>query len=154
MLEPKNITIKDMNGVEKTFIISKMTYFDAREVAALFITTAAPKIGDYKENQRLALILFSYVQVIKDGIPITLSTKTVVENHVDFKIGVTLEKEMILYNTGFFGQGEISNFLNTILVKAEQLITKTLMGLPAQSLAPNKQPSMNSKRSTRSKTPS
>jgi len=152
MLEPKELTLTDMNGVAKTFVISKMPYYPAREVISQFIPTGSPKIGDYRENEKLSQIMFRYVSIVlPEGQKLALTTPTLVENHVDFKTGILLEKAMLEYNAGFFDYGAISNSLSGFAQTAQVWITKILTDSQARSSAKEKQASTNSKRSTRSK---
>ena len=153
MIEPKPITIKDMNGQDRNFVISKMPYYPAREVVSQFVPTLTPKVGNYKENEKLSLLMMKYVAVVlPDGQQINLVTQALVENHVDLLTGGTLEKEMLEYNAGFFLLGAISTFFGSFRTSAEQLISKISMGLQERSSQREGRPSTNSKRSTRSKT--
>ena len=153
MLEPKEIVITDMKGVAKTFVISKMPYYPAREVITQFIPTATPKVGDYKANEALSKILMRYVAVVlPEGQQLALETQALVEAHVDFRTGLQIEKEMLEYNAGFFDLEGISSSFEAIATKVQAWIMRTLTDSQAQSSLKAKRPSTNSKRSTRSKT--
>ena len=150
MLEPKEIIIHNMNGEPKTFVISKMPYFAARQVITQFIPTGTPKIGSYKDNEELAALIMKHVAVVTpEGTKLLLETRAMVENHVDLKQGLLIEKEMLEYNGGFLGGENLAIFLNALVVKAQELISKTLTPLREQSSAKAKQRSKNSKKATR-----
>lgn len=150
--EPKEVTLETWGGVKKTFVISKLTYFAGREVLTQFPTTAAPKIGDYRKNEELAKLMFNFIAVKLEGNNnIVLSNDAAIENHCNIMCGLMLEKEMLEYNADFLANGEILNFLNTLIVKAKELISRTLMDLPVQSSQKKKRPSVSLKNTTRPK---
>ena len=47
LIKPKEITITDLDGDEKTFIISRLPATVGREVLAKYPVANAPKLGDY-----------------------------------------------------------------------------------------------------------
>jgi hypothetical protein len=125
MIEPKTVNIEG-----KDFVISKVPYSHAREIYAQFFTSALPKIGDYKLNEAMMYKMMSFVQVpLENGNVITLSTPSLVDNHVrGLKMGMTLEAEMLKYNCDFFQDGRISNLLEDFAQNIRTWITETLTG--------------------------
>ena len=51
LIKPKEITVKDSDGDEKTFIISKIPAVDAREVLSKYPTANIPKVGEYRTSE-------------------------------------------------------------------------------------------------------
>jgi len=134
LIEPKELVVRTQSGAEKTFIISKIPYMSGgREVCTQFITTAAPKIGDYKTNEELALKLFSFVAVKTDVGQIRLTTRDLVNNHIpDFQTGVRLEKEMLEYNFGFFDLEKIQRSMAALGDKLQAFLMPILTRLQEQ----------------------
>lgn len=133
-LEPKEVTIKTLKGDDRTYTISKFPAIAGREIIAGYPLTAIPKVGDYKANEEIMLKLMCYVGIaLPNGDTLALKTGTLIDNHVpDYETLVKLEMEMMRYNTSFFGNGEVSNFLATIVKKALASISPTLIPLLAQ----------------------
>ena len=142
MLESKEITLQTDKGEDRKFILQKIPYLDGgREICTQFIPTAAPKVGDYALNELLAQKMFKYIQVVTEAGPLALTTKDLVNNHItDFQLGITLEKEMLQYNFGFFDPAKISAFLKTLSAKAVQSILPILTELRAQLSPKDAQP--------------
>lgn len=134
MIQPKETVIKDNNGVDRTYIISKVPATDGREIFTQYLPTAAPKIGDYKQNEQLMYKLLSFVAVPMDnGVPLRLTTKALIDNHVpDWETLARLEMAMMEYNTSFLNRGSLSTALAGLEAKAPALITKMLTNFLAQ----------------------
>jgi hypothetical protein len=145
MIEPKEIEIDG-----KTFIISKFPAIAGREIITQYLPSAAPKIGDYKNNEALMLKLMSYVGVtIASGNIVQLSTQALVNNHVgSWETLMKLEAAMLEYNCSFFQNGLISGFFGDIAQKLPQWISKILTDSLAQLSQKEKQPSTNFEQST------
>lgn len=150
LLEPKEITIKTLNGNDKTYVISKFPAIAGREIIAGYPLTAVPKMAEYSANEAIMLKAICYVGIPRPTIngveqaPLMLVTKELVDNHVpDWETLAKLEIEMMKYNTSFFGQGEISTFLNTIIKKFLVSVSPTLTPLLQQLSAAIKQRSTN-----------
>lgn len=151
LIEPKEIEIEDQNGKTRRYVLSKMPYLaGAREVCSQFITTAAPKLGNYKENQKLAELMFRFIEVITDdGKYILLNTPALVNNHVpDFQTGIKLEAAMIEHNTGFSVAGKIREFRQGWERNTAESIIKILTQLRDALQRQDEQPSTNSELST------
>lgn len=134
MIEPKEV---EVDG--KTFHISKVPAMAGREIFTQYITTGAPKIGDYDKNQALMLKMMSFVSVETEGGMLSLSTKELINNHVpSWENLMLLEKHMIEYNCSFFANGKLSSFLEKSGETALDKITSMLTGLLQQSLQADK----------------
>jgi len=105
-IKPKEITIKDMDGNDHTFVISKFPAIDGREIAAKhpFMTG---KADDYQLTEDVMLKMMGFVAVIDpSGNKLKLSNKTLVNNHVgDWEVLVKLERDILEYNCSFFTTG-------------------------------------------------
>lgn len=145
MIDPKEISIADIDGNEKTYVISKLPATVGREVVATYPVSAMPKVGDYEVNEKIMLKLMSYVAVVDaNGNQLKLSTKALIDNHcADWQVLGKLEIAMLEYNTSFFGRGKVSKHLSGFAEKVPQLITKILTDSLAQSSAMAKQRSTN-----------
>lgn len=129
LIKPKEVVISDLDGVEKTFTISRLPAIACREVIAKYPTSNLPKVGDYQGSEEAMMLLLKYVQV--DGIALT--TRALINNHITDAIQlVKLEYEMLNYNTGFFSRGDQSGFMAMIIDQIASRITPTLTGLLAQ----------------------
>ena len=143
-MKTKEFKIKDIDGVERTYILSRMPYWDAREILTQYPVTAAPKIGSYKSNEELAQKLFNFVSVNLNGAITPLTTKDYVSNHVpDAETGLKVEWAMIEYNCGFLQRGGNLGFLESITRTMKALVTSILTTSQEQSSAKEKQPSTN-----------
>lgn len=136
MIKPKEITIKDSDGVEKTFIISKIPAVDARKVLAMYPMANMPKVGDYATSEEAMYILMKYVAVqVNEEREQQLTSRALIDNHVsDGEQLMRLEMAMLQYNTSFFQQGGNSDFLGTIIRKYLPLIIQTATDSLPQSL--------------------
>lgn len=148
LIKPQNHSVANKDGVEKTFIISRLPATVAREVVAKYPTSALPKIGDYQVSEDVMLKMMQYVAVVlEDGTELRLSTKSLVDNHVEDVVQLLrLEYLMLEENTGFFGKGGSSGFLDSLLKKVLKSIMPTLTPLLQQLSAQDTPGSRNSKR--------
>lgn len=128
LLSPKEIVLANLEGEEKTFIISKIPAVPSREIAACYLPSALPKIGDYKLNEQMFFKMMKYVEVISGDANIRLTTPELINNHVDFRQASYLEKEMVMHNYGFFLQGTVSTFFEDFIKKGQALISKISTG--------------------------
>lgn len=142
LIKPKDIEIEDIDGNTINVRISRLPATIGREILVQYLPSAMPKVGDYKVNEDMMLKLMAHVAVVnKDGDAISLSNKTLVDNHIpDWQTLAKIEVEMLRYNTDFFDNGKISSFFEVIKTKAQALISKMLMDSLAQSSKENKQP--------------
>lgn len=147
LIKPKTILIKNRDGVEKEFIISRLPATVAREVMAKYPLSNIPKVGDYAVSEEVMLLMMQYVAVKVEDREIRLTTKDLVNNHVTDGIQLArLEIQMIEENTGFFGLGGSQGFLDCLIAKFSQSITPMLTRFLAQySQADSVSPGQNSK---------
>ena len=141
LIKPKEITVKDSDGDEKTFIISKIPAVDAREVLSKYPTANIPKVGEYRTSEDAMMLMLKYVAVPIEGRePIKLTSKALINNHVvDGEQLMRLELEMLQYNTSFFGKGGNSDFLGGLIRKYLPLIIRTATDSLQQSSKPGTQ---------------
>lgn len=149
LIKPKEVAIKDVDGIEKMFVISRLPAVTGREILAKYPLSNAPKIGDYEVSKEAMLKMMAYVCVTVDGEEIPLKTPTLIDNHVpDGESLIRLELEMLKYNTSFFGSGGNSGFLPFLISKVGSSlpsVIKTLMASLQSSSAKGSPPSPNSK---------
>ena len=157
LIQPKEISVTDIDGESHEFVISKVPATVGREIVATYPVSMAPKIGDYQVNEAIMLKMMAYVGRITRspdgdlGEPILLKTRALIDNHcADWQVLAKLEMQMLEYNTSFFGSGKVSKLLDGFAQKVPQLITKILMDFSEQlSERENKQqPSKSSEPST------
>lgn len=141
LIKPKEIAVKDSDGDEKTFIISKIPAVDAREVLSKYPTANIPKVGEYRASEDAMMLMLRYVAVPIEGRePIKLTSKALINNHVvDGEQLMRLELEMLQYNTSFFGKGGNSDFLGGLIRKYLPLIIQTATASLPQSSKPGTQ---------------
>lgn len=137
LIKPKEIKIQDMDGNEHTFVISRLPYPVAREVAAVYPVSNMPKVGDYKASEGVMLKLMKHVAIQpEESDMIRLVNIDLISNHIpDATVGLKLEAQMLAYNFDFFGQGGLSAFLKRFSETRLPLIIKTLIPLLPPSLA-------------------
>ncbi|WP_238920931.1 hypothetical protein [Achromobacter xylosoxidans] len=146
LIKPRVVMVKNRDGVEKAFTISRLPATAAREVIAKYPLSNIPKLGDYQTSEEVMKKLMSYVAVDLDGREQRLTTAALIDNHVDDGIQLMrLEIEMIEENTGFFGLGGQRGFLDCLLEKFLHSITPMLTPLLEQLSALGSPDSSNSK---------
>lgn len=146
LIKPKEVTLKNSDGVEKTFTISKIPAVDARKVLAMYPVANMPKVGDYAVSEEAMYLLLKYVAVEIDGRYQMLTSRALIDNHVtDGEQLVRLELAMLQYNTSFFQHGGNSDFFAVIVRKYLPLVIQTVMDSLPQSLRRGTLPSQNSK---------
>lgn len=131
MIEPKEITIKQADDTERVYILSKVPAVEGREIVAKYPLSNVPKIGEYQASEEIMFKLMAYVQAVaKEGPPVPLTTKALINNHVpDTATLMRLEAAMLEYNFGFFVRALSSGFFGSFSQKAEQWISETLTPL-------------------------
>jgi len=153
LLNPKEITLS-VRGKDKTFILSEIPAIPSREIAALYLPSALPKIGEYKTNEAMMYKMMAYVSVKMDqGPDQLLRNADLINNHTDFQTLAKLEWGMIEHNYGFFLRGTGSTFSELIAQKVPQWTSKIVMALQAASSQKAAPASTNSGQSTASGTP-
>jgi hypothetical protein len=147
--EPKKVTIKDGEGRERKFILSKMTAWDGMEVAARLPANlamiAVPKIGEWAIVKDLGMKVLKYVAVDIKGTPLPLTTEALQENHVgDWICLRDLIIAEVAYNNLFFPTETILSFCEKAFLMALGKVSEILNQSSAPSSPTTKQPSTNS----------
>lgn len=127
MLEPKEFEISG-----KTFVLSKFPATVGREILVTYLPSGMPKVGDYGTNETLMLMMMRYVGVMVDGRdePLMLTTRQLVDNHVpDGETLMKLEFAMASHNFSFFGNGQLSGFLEQVGERLTGTLSKILTDL-------------------------
>lgn len=148
LIKPKEVMVKDCDGNEKIFIISRLPAVAAREVLAKYPVANIPKLGEYKASEEAMRLLMSCVAVPIEGReqPLRLTTNDLINNHIaDGEQLLRLEMEMLRYNTSFFGNAGNSGFVETLIKKYLPLIMSTLMDSLPASVQRDLQAGLNSK---------
>ena len=145
LIKPKNITVKDCDGGEHAFVISRLPATVGREILAKYPVSNIPKIGDYGVSTEAMQLMMKYVGIERDdGSVLRFSTQALIDNHVpDGEALIRLELEMLRYNTSFFGLAGNSDFVGSLLQKYLPLIIKTVTDSLPPSLLNGSQPSQN-----------
>jgi hypothetical protein len=143
MLEPKPITIKNPDGTESSFTLSKFPAVAGREIVVKYPLSAVPgKLGDYAVNEETMLKLMAFVAVETANGQIQLTTRALIDNHVkSWETLGKLEIAMMEYNCSFFANGRVSTFFDGIAQKLPTLIQKILTDSFRQLSEKNKPPS-------------
>lgn len=154
LIKPKEIVIQDMDGGSHTFVISRLPYPVAREVAAVYPVSNMPKVGDYKASEAVMLKLMKYTALQpEDSDMIRLVNMDLISNHIpDATVGLKLEAAMLAFNFDFFGQGGLSAFLKRFSETRLPSIIKMLIPLLPPSLAQDFADGLNSTINATSKT--
>lgn len=128
LIKPLEIKIKDIDGIEQTFIISRLNAMLGREVIAKYPLSSMPKIGDYETNKDTMLKLISHTQkVLPDGTKITLNSEALINNHItDGETLMKLEYEMLKYNISFLANGSIQKLMQRIKEALPNIATRIL----------------------------
>lgn len=145
LIKPKEVTLKDSDGGEKTFIISKIPAVDARKVLAMYPMANMPKVGDYTVSEEAMYLLMKYVAVqVTEERQQQLTSRALIDNHVsDGEQLMRLEMAMLQYNTSFFQNGGNSGFFEGIVRKFLPLIIQTVTDSLQPSLQRGTQRSQN-----------
>lgn len=130
LLKPKEIKLVDNDGIERVYILHKLPYLEAREIAAQYFSSALPKIGDYRLNEKMLYKLMNFITVEINGQQIRLSTPDMINNHVpDIETGIRLEFLEMDHNVGFFRNGTASNFwenaVQSLIAKISAILTQS-----------------------------
>lgn len=148
LIKPEEITVKDSDGGEKQFVISKLPATVCREILAKYPVSNIPKLGEYQASADAMKLLMSYVavRVGDDGREQRLTSAALIDNHVtDGEQLLRIEFAMLEKNTSFFGRGNPSGFLDGLLKKYLPLIIQTVTDSLPPSLARDLRAGPNSK---------
>lgn len=129
LIKPRTVSVKDIDGIEHSFVISRLPATVGREMLAKYPVANIPKLGDYGISTEAMLMIMRYVGIERDdGSILTFKTQALIDNHVpDGEALIRLEIEMIKYNSSFFGLAGNSDFVGSLLQKYLPLAMKMLM---------------------------
>ena len=134
MIQPKEITVKAQDGVEKTYIISKFPAIQGREIIAKYPLSAMPKLGDYEVNEETMLKLMCFVAVPNGTDTLALSTRALVDNHFpDWETLARVEVAMMEYNVSFLKGDILKSIMDKVTGKIPSIMSKILTSLSPQS---------------------
>ena len=147
LIKPQDVTVTDLDGEERTFIISRLPATVGREILAKYPVANAPKLGDYGVSSDAMRLMMKYVAIPREmGEPLCLTTQALIDNHVpDGQTLIKLEFEMLRYNCDFFGLGSNQDLAGSLIRKYLPLITSTLISSLPPSLQQALQAGQNSK---------
>lgn len=147
LIKPQDVTVTDLDGEERTFIISRLPATVGREILAKYPVANAPKLGDYGVSSEAMRLMMKYVAIPREmGEPLCLTTQALIDNHVpDGQTLIKLEFEMLRYNCDFFGLGSNQDLAGSLIRKYLPLITSTLISSLPPSLQQALQAGPNSK---------
>lgn len=144
MIKPLDISIIDIDGVERKFIITRFPATVGMEIFYRLPISAVPKIGDFEALKDVRNDIFKYVFVNTDGGPIALSTTALIDNHTgDAETALKIVGAMLQHNYSFFQKGMISGFLNGITARIPDIVQKILTQLSPALSKQNKPRSKN-----------
>ena len=146
LLRPIEKTFIGQDGKKRKYLLGEIPYGSGgREVGTQYMTTGAPKIGDYKANENLAWIIYKNVAfVAAQGNEFLLDNAAMINNHVpDFKTGIAIEAAMLENLLGFSIAGKLQEYRTAWTAELPALITKILTLLKQSSLESDKQPLSN-----------
>ena len=123
----------------RNYKIYKMNVFDAREICMTYPINLVPKVGDYKENEKMFRLLMKYVEVKSGDQWIKLENDEMIKQHVPPMVSFLLEKEVVDLTTGFFTSGKLQDFTSDIIAYLTQNVIITLMNSLDLSSAQEKQ---------------
>lgn len=139
MLKPKEITVVDIDGEEKKYIITRFPATAGMEILYKLPTAGIPKIGDFEVLKETRDDIFKYVYAVTDGGEIALTTKALIDNHVtDGTTAYKILGAMLSYNFHFLEQFSSGKFFGSISEKLLSTARSLLTEFSAQSSAKNK----------------
>ena len=148
LIKPTEVTIKDLDGVERTYRIGRFPALIGLDIIAKVPSNVATLSKQLPHLRQLVLQMCQYVAV---DIPLDaggtheqrLTTGDLVDNHVpDGQTLLHLCFEIMRHNTSFFGSGDQSvlDFLLAKLADSLPKITQTLMQSLQSSFPSDSQP--------------
>lgn len=148
LIKPLDITIADIDGIERNYRISRFPAVVGLEIIAKVPSNVATLSKQLPHLRELVLQMCKYVAVdapTNDGgtHEITLSTQALIDNHVpDGQTLLRLLFELMRHNTSFFGRADqsILDFLADRLAALYPKIIPMLTQLSQQLSASDTQP--------------
>lgn len=156
LMEPKEVSVPDLDGNQKVFVIHKVPATLGREIMAKYPVSNMPKLGEYQSSEEIMLKMMGHCAVrLADGTLLTLDTMSTINNHVtDGHQLIQLEYAMLQYNTAFFRIGKHQGFIESLVARVLPKIIETLTPFLQQLSQQAKPAGQNSKPQSRSKKPS
>jgi len=140
LLKPKEVELKDLDGVTHTYTIHRLPALLGREIGYQFIGANMPRVGDYELSVELNSKLMAHVTKKIGDLEQPLNTPELIENHVpDWELLSSLEDAMLDYNTSFLAQGKDSIFSTICERSLMWLITQMSRELSGPSSDQEKQ---------------
>ena len=150
LIKPKVVQVKDADGEEHEFTISRLPAIAGREVLAKYPLANMPKTGDYEVSREAMQLMMGHVgKTLENGELVLLKSQALINNHVpDGEALIRLEIEMLRYNTSFFGNAGGQDFLGFLLEKISASLPRIIQTLThslQQSSVQDSPPPQNSK---------
>lgn len=155
LIKPKTIKLRDLDGDEHEFIVSRYPATVATEILVRF-GSSLPKTSSAEELMEFADLAFAYVAKEIDGVPVRLTTRALRDNHIPagYDPMLRLIVELTQHNTNFLsgaGNRGLKGYLLDLIQDLAPQITKTLAQFSQQSSANDTQHSQSSKPRSTSK---
>lgn len=125
LIKPKDVTIKDLDGEERRYIISRFPAVDGRRIIVSWVGSAASQKGEKSEVAMRDIM--RYVAVETGDTLTRLTTQALIDNHVPDSISLLrLEAEIMDYNTGFSKTVGSLDFWDSLTVRAQDIGQKLM----------------------------
>jgi len=99
MIKPQEIKVVDMDGEEKTFVITRFPATVGMEILYKLPTSGMPKIGDFEVLKGVRDDVFKYVYVKVGDTEIPLNTSALINQHLtDGETAYKVMGAMLSYN--------------------------------------------------------
>lgn len=139
MIKPKTITVVDIDGDEKQYIITRFPATVGMEILYRLPSSGIPKIGDFAELKEVRDDIFKYVYAVTENGEISLSTNALIDNHItDGETAYKVMGAMLSYNYQTVGKLTSGGFFDSISGKLLDTARSLLRELSLQSSAKNK----------------
>lgn len=109
----------------KTYTINKFRATVGRKIVSQYPLTALPKMASYEQNEEVMLMLMAHVEVhLANGSKLPLSTRELVDNHVDsWDSLVSLEYQTLKFNCPFMQEEGMNSLANMLKDTAAKYLT-------------------------------
>lgn len=129
MIKPKEITVVDIDGDEKKYIITRFPATVGMEILYRLPSSGIPKIGDFGELKEVRDDIFKYVYAVTENGEIALTTKALIDNHItDGETAYRIMGSMLSYNyqsvSKLMSGSLISSMSEKVLSVARKLLTE------------------------------
>lgn len=134
MLKPKEITVVDIDGEEKKYLITRFPATAGMEILYKLPTAGIPKIGDFEVLKETRDDIFKYVYAVTDGGEIALTTKALIDNHVpDAETAYKVMGAILTYNFQSISKLTSGSLISSMSEKILSVSRKLLTELSASS---------------------